>query len=58
MKPEELLERFRRGDVSRNTDGSGLGLSIAQNLVSLQNGSMDLYIDGDLFKVLLKFNIL
>lgn len=55
MKPEELLERFRRGDVSRNTEGSGLGLSIAQNLISIQGGSMDLYIDGDLFKVMIKF---
>lgn len=55
MKPEELLERFRRGDVARNTEGSGLGLSISQNLVSLNGGVMDLYIDGDLFKVNLRF---
>ena len=55
IKPEELLERFRRGDVSRNTDGSGLGLSIAQNLVNLNGGDMKLDIDGDLFKVNLKF---
>ncbi|MGL5753235.1 MAG: ATP-binding protein, partial [Paraclostridium sp.] len=57
MKPDELLERFRRGDVSRNTDGSGLGLSIAQNIVSLQNGDMSIDIDGDLFKVTLKFKL-
>lgn len=56
VKPDELLERFRRGDVSRNTDGSGLGLSIAQNIVHLQNGTMNIDIDGDLFKVILKFN--
>ena len=55
VKPSELLDRFRRGDVSRNTDGSGLGLSIAQDIVTLQNGVMDIDIDGDLFKVILKF---
>lgn len=56
ISSEELLERFRRGDVSRNTEGSGLGLSIAQSLVQLQNGSLSLDIDGDLFKVTIKFN--
>ena len=55
IKSDELLERFRRGDVSRNTEGSGLGLSIAQNIVNLQNGTLKLYIDGDLFKVIVKF---
>jgi signal transduction histidine kinase len=53
---DELLERFVRGDSSRNTEGSGLGLSIANSLVRLQNGTMDLTVDGDLFKVTLKFN--
>jgi len=53
---EELFERFVRGDSSRNTDGSGLGLSIAKSLIELQKGSMELYIDGDLFKVVLKFD--
>lgn len=55
---EELFERFVRGDSSRNTDGSGLGLSIAKSLVELQKGKMELYIDGDLFKVILKFDII
>ncbi len=52
---EDLLERFVRGDSSRNTEGSGLGLSIAQSLTELMSGSMRLDIDGDLFKVTLKF---
>lgn len=55
LKPEEFLERFRRGDSSRNTEGSGLGLSITQSIVNIQNGTMDLNIDGDLFKVILQF---
>ena len=53
---EELMERFVRGDSSRNTEGSGLGLSIAQSLTELMNGTMRLEIDGDLFKVTLTFN--
>ena len=52
---DELMERFVRGDSSRNTEGSGLGLSIAQSLTELMNGKMQLDIDGDLFKVTLKF---
>lgn len=52
---EELLERFVRGDASRNTEGSGLGLSIARNLAELMNGVLELYVDGDLFKVILRF---
>ena len=52
----ELAERFVRGDRSRNTEGSGLGLSIAQSLVKLQNGEMEIKLDGDLFKIELKFN--
>lgn len=55
---DELLERFVRGDRSRNTEGSGLGLSIAKSLTELQNGSLELYIDGDLFKVILRFNVI
>lgn len=51
ITPEELSERFVRGDKSRNTEGSGLGLSIAKNLTELQNGSFEISIDGDLFKV-------
>ncbi|MBR3271268.1 MAG: sensor histidine kinase, partial [Clostridia bacterium] len=48
---DELMERFVRGDASRNTEGSGLGLSIAQSLMALQNGSVSIDIDGDLFKI-------
>ena len=51
ISSEELMERFVRGDTSRNTEGSGLGLSIARSLTELQNGSFDIKIDGDLFKV-------
>ena len=51
----ELTERFVRGDVSRTTEGSGLGLSIAKNLVELQDGEFNIVIDGDLFKVIVKF---
>jgi signal transduction histidine kinase len=51
----DLLERFVRGDRSRHTEGSGLGLSIAQSLTELMGGELALEIDGDLFKVTLKF---
>lgn len=57
LKPEEFLERFRRGDSSRHAEGSGLGLSITQSIVNTQNGTMDLNIDGDLFKVILRFKV-
>ena len=50
-----LLERFVRGDSARHTEGSGLGLSIAQSLTELLGGRMELYLDGDLFKVTLSF---
>lgn len=53
---EELTERFVRGDKSRNTEGSGLGLSIARSLTELQNGTLQIDIDGDLFKVTLTFD--
>ena len=52
---EELTERFVRGDSSRNTEGSGLGLSIAKNLTELQGGKLNIYIDGDLFKATVIF---
>lgn len=52
---EELMERFVRGDSSRNTEGNGLGLSIAQSLTTLMNGTMRFEVDGDLFKVILTF---
>ena len=51
IPPDELLERFKRGDDSRSSEGSGLGLAIAKSLVELQGGSFKLDIDGDLFKV-------
>jgi signal transduction histidine kinase len=54
---DELMERFVRGDSSRNTEGSGLGLSIAQSLTSLMKGTMELFVDGDLFKVILRFPV-
>ena len=56
--PEEIMERFKRADESRNTEGSGLGLSIARDLVNAQGGSFELDIDGDLFKVIVEFNLL
>lgn len=55
ISSEELMERFVRGDSSRNTEGSGLGLSIAQSLAALMNGNMALQIDGDLFKAIVSF---
>lgn len=57
INADELTERFIRGDVSRGTEGSGLGLSIAKNLTELQKGKFDVYLDGDLFKVTLKFKL-
>ena len=51
VDPDELLERFVRGDSSRTTEGSGLGLNIAKSLVELQRGTFSIAIDGDLFKV-------
>ena len=52
---EELMERFVRGDISRNTEGSGLGLNIAKSLMELQKGQLQMLVDGDLFKVTLIF---
>ncbi len=56
FSPDELTERFVRGDVSRSSEGSGLGLSIAKNLTELQGGEFRIILDGDLFKVLMRFN--
>lgn len=56
ISSDELTERFVRGDSSRHTEGSGLGLSIARNLTELQGGIFDIDIDGDLFKVVMKFD--
>ena len=55
--PNELTERFIRGDESRTTEGSGLGLSIAKNLVEIQNGHFEVQLDGDLFKILIIFPV-
>ena len=52
---EELTERFVRGDASRNTEGSGLGLYIAKNLTQAQHGEFQIQLDGDLFKIILDF---
>lgn len=57
ISPEELTERFVRGDVSRTTEGSGLGLSIARDLTALQGGTLEITIDGDLFKASVTFPI-
>lgn len=57
IEASELTERFIRGDVSRSTEGSGLGLSIAQNLTKLMGGTFDIYLDGDLFKVTVTFPV-
>lgn len=56
VKSDELSERFVRGDASRNTEGNGLGLSIAKSLAELQGGSFDVTVDGDLFKVTVSFS--
>ena len=52
------MERFVRGDSSRNTEGSGLGLSIVKSLTSLQNGEINIFIDGDMFTVSVSFDLL
>ncbi len=54
---DELMERFVRGDSSRNTEGSGLGLSIAKSLTELMQGTFELVVDGDLFKVIITFSM-
>ena len=58
ISADELMERFVRGDSSRSTEGSGLGLSIAQSLTGLQGGAFALTIDGDLFKAAVTFSAL
>ena len=57
ISSDELMQRFVRGDKSRYTEGSGLGLSIAKSLTELQKGTFDIVIDGDLFKVVMEWNI-
>ena len=58
ISADELVERFVRGDQSRNTEGNGLGLSIAKSMTELQGGTFDISIDGDLFKVTLSFPVI
>ena len=58
VSPDELMERFVRGDASRSTEGSGLGLSIAKSLMELQHGRLELSIDGDLFKATVRMPLL
>lgn len=55
ISADELMQRFVRGEASRNTEGSGLGLSIARSLTELQQGTFNIYLDGDLFKVTIQF---
>ena len=55
ISADELTERFIRGDISRSTEGSGLGLSIAKTLTEMQGGKFELYLDGDLFRVTITF---
>ena len=55
ISADELMQRFVRGEASRNTEGSGLGLSIASSLTDLQQGKFNIYLDGDLFKVTIEF---
>lgn len=58
FNPNEIIERFKRADESRNTEGSGLGLAIARDLVNLQGGTFSIDIDGDLFKSIIEFEII
>ena len=58
ISADELIQRFVRGETSRNTEGSGLGLSIASSLTELQGGQFHIYLDGDLFKVTIGFEML
>lgn len=55
IEAKDLTERFIRGDISRSTEGSGLGLSIAKNLTELQGGKFYVYLDGDLFRITITF---
>ncbi len=58
ISTEELMQRFVRGDSARNTEGSGLGLSIVTSLTTLQGGTFNIYLDGDLYKVIIEFDMI
>ena len=58
IQAEDLTERFIQGDQSRQAQGSGLGLSIAKNLVEIQDGEFEVQVDGDLFKVMIRFPVM
>ena len=58
VSSEELIERFVRGDQSRHTEGSGLGLSIARSLTELMGGDFSITVDGDLFKAEIRLKLL
>lgn len=57
FSPEEITERFARGDQSRNTEGSGLGMAIAKSFVELQNGRLQVEVEADLFRVIIRWPI-
>lgn len=57
VSPDELMERFVRGDASRNTEGNGLGLSIAKSMAQLQGGTLEISTDADLFRAILSFPV-
>ncbi|MFT4107205.1 MAG: HAMP domain-containing sensor histidine kinase [Lacrimispora sp.] len=57
FNPQEITERFARGDQSRNTEGSGLGMAIAKSFVELQNGRLQVEVEADLFRVLIRWPI-
>lgn len=57
FNPKEITERFVRGDQSRNTEGSGLGMAIAKSFVELQNGKMDVEVEADLFRIIIRWPV-
>ena len=57
FNPEEITERFVRGDQSRNTEGSGLGMAIAKSFVELQNGKMNVEVEADLFRIIIRWPV-
>ncbi len=57
FNPDEITERFVRGDQARNTEGSGLGMAIAKSFVELQNGRLQIEVEADLFRVIIRWPI-